>query len=88
MDNFFETLIGFGLALVIGGIIAFFLHIARTVRNVRCFPNDEKKQELLQAIHKMRTNGANYEQRLTFLRNQGYTKDVADAFLGEAERMK
>jgi hypothetical protein len=46
----------------------------------------QKRQQLLSDIRKMRQDGADYRQRLAYLRERGLRRDVADELLGEAEQ--
>jgi hypothetical protein len=48
-------------------------------------PDGERRKQLITKIRELRQNGADYHQRLKYLRNQGLRRDVADELLGEVE---
>jgi hypothetical protein len=48
-------------------------------------PDGERRKQLIANIRELRRNGADYHQRLEYLRNQGLRRDVADELLGEVE---
>jgi len=51
-------------------------------------PTGERREQLIADIRKLRQNGADYHQRLAYLRRQGLRRDVADELLGEAEQIR
>lgn len=86
MDGFFERLLGFTLAAVVGLVIGGVLLFIRILRNRRNWPSDERRQQLLTLIREWKREGLDYPGRLDRLMEQGFRKDVADMLLGEAER--
>lgn len=95
MNNFHEWLLGFAFQLIriflvvaVGLVIILARLFIRHWRNSRNAPTEEKKQELLRVIHEWKARGYSYSERLERLRQQGYRKDIADALLGEAEKIQ
>jgi hypothetical protein len=84
LEDLVFSLLAVGVGLVIG-LIVFFVRARRNARNV---PTQEKKQELLAMIQDWKALGYSYSARLELLQRQGLRKDVADALLGEAEKMQ
>jgi len=86
MIDLLVRFLGFLLAGVVGVMIGVIWLFIRRRRNLQNWPNEEKRQELLEQIREWKAHDLNYSQRLNRLIKLGYTKDVADAILGEAER--
>lgn len=86
MNDLLVRFLGFLLAAVVGGVIGVLWLIIRRQRNLQNWPTEEKRLELLGLIRDWKVHDLNYSQRLERLIKLGYTKDVADALLGEAER--
>jgi hypothetical protein len=78
---------GILIGLAIGIPLGIILLIIRHWLNCRCLPSGERREYLLCEVKKMKKQGMDYKKRLTYLRQQGLTKDVADFLLGEAERL-
>lgn len=95
MDNSHGWLLGFAFQLIriflvvaLGMVIILARLFISHWRNSRNTPTEEKKQELLKVIHEWKAHGYSYAERLERLRQQGYQRDVADALLGEAEKIQ
>ncbi len=95
MDNSHGWLLGFAFQLIriflvvaLGLMIMFARLFIQHWRNSRNTPTEEKRRELLQVIQEWKVRGYNYSERLERLRQQGYRRDVADALLGEAEKIQ
>lgn len=83
MDRF----IGFLVVTAIGVLLGLLLVVILRQRFRRNFPAEDRKQQLIAVLVKMKHEGRNYSERLAYLQEQGLHKDVADVLLGEAERI-
>jgi hypothetical protein len=85
MEDLFSRFVFFLIAASIGLIIGSLILFIRKQRNKRNMPNEEQKQEAFNLIKQWKVLGYEYSKRIELLRQQGYTKDVANVLLGEYE---
>jgi hypothetical protein len=78
--------IGFLVVTAVGVLLGFLLVFIFRQRFRRNYPAEDRKQQLIAGLVKMKQEGRGYAERLAWLQGQGLHKDVADVLLGEAER--
>lgn len=76
------VLVGTAIGIVVGIVLI----IIQRYRFLRNSPTDDRKQQLISTLVKMKREGSSYGDRLAYLQKQGIHKDVAEVLLGEAER--
>ena len=77
--------IGFLVVTTIGILLGLLLVVILRQRFRRNYPAEDRKQQLVATLVKMKQEGRGYTNRLAWLQGQALHKDVADVLLGEAE---
>ncbi len=88
MDEFFVTFLFCFTVALIGVGIGLAWWWCDYVRDLKNLPSEDMKKDLIEELVECRKKGMSYIERLTFLKQKGIRKNVADILLADAERKK